>query len=61
MGKYILDMKEIGYFNISNSPVEESLKIASLDKIAAYNDLRSAKTKENLKNIPTEEKVGINP
>lgn len=56
-----MDMKQIGYFNISNSPIEESLKIAALDKIAAYNDLRSTKAKENLKNIPTEEKVAIKP
>jgi len=61
MGKYIQDMKEIGYFNISNNPIEESLKIAALDKIAAYNDLRNAKSIENLQNLPTEEEVTVNP
>jgi hypothetical protein len=61
MEKYILDLKEIGYLNISNSPVEDSLKIAALDKIAAYNDLKNAKSKENLQNLPTEEEVTVNP
>jgi hypothetical protein len=61
MGKYIQDMKEIGYFNISNNPIEESIKIAALDKIAAYNDLRNAKQIENLQNLPTEEEVSVNP